>query len=197
MQERLDGSTIGEVPLDLGQQRLYVSMGWGGKFVKLLEQKVPLFSALSQDAHGQLKNALEMFEVPGIVNFIGEESEKVAAALFRIKGLPWRLIGARVGKEQLGGERIEPTSAAVLLEIQQQLGLLEKRPNLGMINASVAGREKDTVVLILDFDKLPLEEQKKLLKVFRRGRLSKCKIVICSSSSIECLQEKKRRFGLF
>lgn len=144
-----------------------------------------------------MENALRVFDTPEIVNFIREEREKAAAALFRIKGLPRLLIGARVGKEKLGGERIEPTSKAVLLEIQHQVGLLEKRPNLGMINASVAGREEDTVVLILDFDKLPLEEQKKLLKVFRRGRLSKCKIVICNSSPKEDSQKKKRRFRLF
>jgi len=186
-----------ETELDLQKQTLYVSTAWGDRFLNLLGQKDPLWQTLSPDLQDQLRNALERFNIPGIINLVGEQSEQAAAALFRIKGLPEVLIGARVGQERSLGARIEPTSDAVLLEIQHQLiGFPEdRRLDLRIINSRLAGEEKDTVVLILDFDKLSPAEQEKLLNAFRQDRLSKCKIVICSSSSIEI--PPKKRFGLF
>jgi hypothetical protein len=173
----------------LGKDRLYVSLVGGDRFVKLLEQKDPVWPILNQNTQKQLTDALNRFNNSGglVITFVGEESEQAAAALFRIRGkLPPYLIGARVGETIEG--RTMNNAYSILREIQLQLGYsttIDGNPpelNMGMVNGLLAGKEEDTVVLILEFDKLPSDEQKELLKKLQHGKLSQCKKVICSQS---------------
>jgi len=60
MHERVDGGvTIAEKSLNLGRDRLYVSVAWGDEFMKLLEQGDPIYSALSPDVRGSWKMPYE------------------------------------------------------------------------------------------------------------------------------------------